>query len=256
MLSSHTVYYISLGLQAITAVLLLLVALSSANKSSRLTTLWLSEVHLLGTVKARWSLYRMCDLSIVYHTNINCTSGQAAYPYSPWDNLPRSISLPTSFETRRSYFSAISRSAFWFLLVGLIVAVIALALHAIRCRRRLVQVGALVTPFAWIFVLLGASLATAAHRQGVSIFRDAGYTANLGGYMFSLLWTAVVLELFALLMAFYNQYLNTLAPSTEYSQSYVIEREKQQLVLLLLLMPSLHRLVKHPLYPENTYWYR
>lgn len=255
MKSYQDVYYVSLGSQAITTVILLLVTLSSANESAKLLTLWLSEVHLLETVKARWSFYRMCELSTVYHTNIDCSKGQVAYPYSPYDNLLGSLVVPTSFQNRRSYFASASRTGFWFLLLGLILSILTLAFHSIRCCRRIARLGALLSPLPWVFVLIGASLITAVHNQGTKIFLGEGYTANIGGCCFSLLWTSVVLGLLGILLAFYNQYLDTFsAPNEHMEEPYDFQTEKQQLDLTQLLVLTEPSLSKRPLHPGNSYW--
>ncbi|SCV05288.1 LANO_0H04192g1_1 [Lachancea nothofagi CBS 11611] len=144
----------------------------------------------------RWFNYDWCgfsngDLS-------NCSSTQAAKPFSPRDNFGASNSMPAEFVDHRKTYYYLSRVAWAMLLVGIFYIVCALVPVAITIFSTSLLASffaVLALWLAWFFVTLAACLYTGCYVKARNAFSDNNRRAKLGDKNFAFIWTSVALLL-------------------------------------------------------------
>ena len=160
-----------------------------------------SKVEISGRSYA-WTSYRICEV-IYGDILVSCVRLEILYQYSPVKNLA-AISenllneVPTRFSKLKSKLSLFTILGDSFLIAAQVLSLVSLVFCLNTCYTRFVS-GTKIIAFWYTLTftctITGASFITAVHVQGVKIFRDAGFEAQLGSKVFGILWTAVFIQL-------------------------------------------------------------
>lgn len=184
----------------ISFVLLLLVNLGGTSDKKFASRFYFSRVTNHQGRDSRWTMYALCHK--LRHDKYECSKKKSMFPYEPALQLP---DAPEKFETDRNHYRDLSKAGYVLVLSGMCSSIWAVV-HGLTRR----FMPCMNTPFwtgttavqAFLFTALGAALETAAHRQGVKVFKDAGWRAKVGPAAFACMWLSAVLLLFATIMLF------------------------------------------------------
>lgn len=186
------------------ALLLFFINLAGASDKSVLRKLYWSQATTRGISGAphsvtRWTMYNSCGVS--NGENVDCTSNSPAYPFSPKDNFGSSGSLPSSFTKNRDTYFYLSRFAYAFFLIGLVLNIVAILSVFVSCCLSGVISGlisTLIISCALLFTLAASCFITAVHVKGRHNFQKSGFDALLGVKLFAFSWTSVACLLLSL----------------------------------------------------------
>lgn len=148
---------------------------------------------------SRWSMYNICGYEKGSSVSkpgkfIGCTKNKPAYPLDPQRNFKSGDQTWDDFRTDKYYF--MTRFDFAFYLIALFFEVLTLFVSlAAYCLRSLSITAAILQVLSFVFVVIAASLSTAAYNQGKSVFHSHGAEAKLGPALYGFAWAVVFMSM-------------------------------------------------------------
>lgn len=142
----------------------------------------------------RWTSYTSCGVN--NGRNFDCSSSQAAYPMSPVANFGTTDGVPDGLQSKHGSTYYLSKTGWAFLLIGLFFTVLTIVPTIVSMFSKSTKfkgISSIASLLAMLFMILSASLLTAAYVKARNAFRSAGSSTKLGSTMFGFLWASVVL---------------------------------------------------------------